>query len=95
VKGDRIALPDKILVVDDESDILGLTHTILTLKGYIVVDASDGDEGLRKADDRAPDLILLDLVMQGKTGLEVCKILKDHPKTKHIPIVMLARALHS
>jgi len=81
-------LPDKILVVDDEPDILDLTHTILKLKGYIVVDASDGEEGLQKADATVPDLILLDLVMPGKSGLEVCKILKGQAKTKHIPVVM-------
>ncbi len=74
--------------MDDEPDILGLAHTILKLKGHIVVDASDGDDGLQKADAEVPDLILLDLVMPGKSGLEVCKILQSHDKTKHIPVVM-------
>ena len=74
--------------MDDEPDILNLTRMILTTPQYEVIAASNGDEGLRKADEEAPDLILLDLVMPGKSGLEVCKILKSQSKTKHIPIVM-------
>jgi len=81
-------LPDRILVVDDEPDILNLAKTILAKRGYQVIVAFDGDEGLGKADAEVPDLILLDLVMPGKSGLEVCKILKSQAKTKHIPIVI-------
>jgi DNA-binding response OmpR family regulator len=81
-------LPDRILVVDDEPDILNLTKMILAKRGYQVTVASDGEEALQKAQAEAPDLILLDLVMPGKSGLEVCRILKSEPKTKHIPVVM-------
>jgi CheY-like chemotaxis protein len=81
-------LPDRILVVDDEPDVLNLTKTILAKRGYQVIVASDGEGALRKADAEAPDLILLDLVMPGKSGLEVCRILKSQAKTKHIPVVV-------
>lgn len=81
-------MPDRILVVDDELDILNLVKMILSRRGYRVVTASNGDEALRLAEAEVPDLILLDLVMPGKSGLEVCKILKTQTKTKATPIVM-------
>lgn len=81
-------MPDRILVVDDEPDILNLAKTILLKGGYQVVVASDGDEALQKADAELPDLVLLDLVMPKKTGLETCRILKGQTKTRHIPVVM-------
>jgi two-component system phosphate regulon response regulator PhoB len=81
-------LADVILVVDDEADILSIARMILEVEGYRVVTASTGEEALLKADSETPDLILLDVVMSGKSGLEVCKTLKAQPKTKHIPVVM-------
>ncbi|MCJ7505007.1 response regulator [Candidatus Bathyarchaeota archaeon] len=81
-------MPDKILVVDDEPDPLNLTKRILERNGYRVFTASDGDEALQKVNAEPPDLILLDIVMQGKDGVEVCKILKSKPKTRRIPVVM-------
>jgi len=81
-------LPDKVLVVDDEADILDLARMILEEDGYCVVEASDGEGALRKAEAENPDLILLDVVMPGKSGLEVCRALKAQAKTRHIPIVI-------
>jgi CheY-like chemotaxis protein len=81
-------VPDRVLVVDDEPDTLNLTKMILEKKRYQVIVTPDSDEALRKADAEAPDLILLDLVMPGKSGLEVCRILKSQSKTKHIPVVI-------
>jgi len=78
----------KIMVVDDEFILRDLIRTILEEEGFSVTTASDGDEALLKADNELPDLILLDLMMPGKSGLEVCKILKSQAKTKHIPVVM-------
>ena len=63
-------------------------RTILEEEGFSVITASDGEEALMKADNELPDLIILDLMMPGKSGLEVCKILKSQSKTKHIPVVM-------
>jgi CheY-like chemotaxis protein len=81
-------LPDKVLVVDDEADILDLARMILEEDGYCVVEASSGDEALLKAEAENPDLILLDVVMPGKSGLEVCKALKSQVRTRCIPMVM-------
>lgn len=81
-------MKDKILVVDDEPDTVNLTRMILERKGYQVVSASDGDEALLKAETEMPDFIYLDMVMPGKSGLEVCKILKTQRTTKKIPVVM-------
>jgi len=81
-------LPDKILVVDDEADTSNLAKLILEGEGYQVVVASDGEEALQKAGSEGPDLILLDLVMPGKSGLEVCKTLKRQTKTKFVPVLM-------
>jgi len=81
-------LAERILVADDEPDILNLTKLMLEQEGYLVTTASDGEETLRKAEAEMPDIILLDIVMPGKTGLEVCKILKAKRKTRDIPVVM-------
>ncbi len=81
-------MPDEILVVDDEPDMVNLARIILEKNGYRLVAAVDGDEALQKAAIKVPDLILLDFVLPGKSGLEVCKFLKSQDKTKHIPVVM-------
>lgn len=79
---------DKILVADDEPDILNLAKTILEGEGYKVITASNGEECLLKTEKEMPDLILLDVVMPGKSGLEACKILKTQQKTNHIPVII-------
>ena len=70
-------------------DLLDITGLILTDHGYSVIRANDGREALQKVRD-LPDLVLLDLVMPGLSGLEVCRILKSDPKTKSIPVVMFS-----
>jgi CheY-like chemotaxis protein len=80
-------LADVILIVDDEPDILSLARMILKGEGYHVIDAPDGETALQEADAKIPDLILLDIVLPGKTGFEVCKTLKSNVKTRHIPVV--------
>ena len=79
---------DKILVVDDEPNVIHLARTILEKEGYWIASASDGDEALRLLERESIDLVLLDLLMPGKSGLEVCKIIKEQPKTRNIPVVM-------
>jgi two-component system phosphate regulon response regulator PhoB len=80
---------EKILVVDDEEDILELVQYNLTKNGYTVVSVGTGEEALKAAKSESPDLILLDLMLPGVDGLEVCKILKADSRTSAIPIVML------
>ncbi len=78
-----------ILVVDDEEDILELVHYNLAKEGYQVETVATGEEALAAARRRKPDLVLLDLMLPGLDGLEVCKKLKADPATAPIPIVML------
>lgn len=79
----------KILVVDDEHDILELLSYNLTKEGFDVSTAADGEEGLKKVRGGTFDLVVLDLMMPGIQGIELCRILRNDPKTKHIPIIML------
>jgi two-component system alkaline phosphatase synthesis response regulator PhoP len=80
---------EKILVVDDEEDILDLVEYNLKKEGYRVSCVISGEEALEIARQLKPDLMLLDLMLPGVDGLEVCKILKFDSKTSHIPIIML------
>ena len=79
---------DRILVVDDEPDIVNLARMILEKEGYGVTSASNGVEALKMLEFQNSDLVLLDLVMPGKSGFEVCEIIKSQPKTKNIPVIM-------
>jgi len=78
----------KILIIEDDPNALEMLHFRFKKAGYEVTEASDGDEGLLKA-LRKPDLIFLDVRIPKIDGWELCKILKNEPRTKHIPIVML------
>jgi two-component system phosphate regulon response regulator PhoB len=80
---------NKILVVDDEEDILELVKYNLAREGYRVVCSASGEQALSKARSEPFDLILLDLMLPGMDGLEVAKHLKGDSKTKYIPIIML------
>jgi len=79
----------KILIVDDELDTLIPLKRALEAEDYLVVEASSGMEAIEKTRSNHPDLILLDLMMPGMDGFEVCKVLKDDVLTSHIPIIML------
>lgn len=80
---------EKILVVDDEEDILELVEYNLAKNGYQVTCVATGEDALKRARSELPDLVVLDLMLPGVDGLEVCKILKNDRKTSYIPIVML------
>jgi two-component system, OmpR family, alkaline phosphatase synthesis response regulator PhoP len=80
---------ETVLVVDDEEDILELVKYNLTREGYQVLCAATGEDAIARAKRKLPDLILLDLMLPGIDGLEVCKLLKNDSKTEHIPIIML------
>jgi two-component system, OmpR family, alkaline phosphatase synthesis response regulator PhoP len=79
----------RILLVEDEKDIAELVRYNLAREGYEVTHAASGEEGLRLARAQPPDLMLLDLMLPGVDGLEVCRALKRHRATETIPIVML------
>ena len=80
---------NRILVVDDEEDILELVRYNLAREGYRIVCAASGEKALSKAGSEPFDLIVLDLMLPGIDGLEVAKRLKSKPETRHIPIIML------
>jgi len=69
----------KILIADDEPDILEILEYNLTVEGFTVIKAKDGDEALHLAKQQQPDLIILDVMMPRKTGMEVCQILRSQP----------------
>jgi len=82
----------KILVIDDDPDIQASVKSVLESKSYQVIAALDGDEGLRKVVDERPDLIVLDVIMPGKTGFDVCRELKTDPRYhffSEIPVLLL------
>jgi DNA-binding response OmpR family regulator len=85
-------LPEKkkILVVDDEDDILHFLELVLREKGYDVVTAGGGHEALTQAQIERPDLVLLDIMMPQMDGWEVLKLLRVDEETSHIPVAMLS-----
>jgi two-component system phosphate regulon response regulator PhoB len=80
---------ERVLVVDDEEDLLELVRFHLSREGYQLVLAASGEEALKRAGRDAFDLIILDLMLPGLDGLEVAKALKADAKTKSLPIIML------
>jgi len=79
----------KILVVDDEPDIVSMLKMRLEASGYEVITAGDGNTAYGKAKSDAPDLIILDLMLPGMDGYQVCRLLKFDEKYRRIPIIML------
>ena len=80
---------EKILVVEDEEDILELITYSLKRESYHVSGVGSGEEALDITGENPPDLILLDIMLPGKDGLEVCRKLKSDPDTARIPIIMV------
>jgi DNA-binding response OmpR family regulator len=92
----RPGMTHKILVVEDEADLLDLVVYNLKKEGFRPIRAETGEKGLELAREERPDLILLDLMMPGLDGLEVCRRLRANDATSGIPIVMVtARAEES
>ena len=79
----------RILVVDDEPDIVLMIRMILEAKGFAVITASDGEEGLQKAIAEKPDLILLDIIMPKKDGFKMLSEIKKDDSVRDIPVILL------
>jgi DNA-binding response OmpR family regulator len=79
----------KILVVEDEESLLKLQSILLTIRGYTVEGATDGQAALEAVETMNPDLILLDIMLPKIDGFEVCRQVKANEATRHIPVVML------
>jgi DNA-binding response OmpR family regulator len=78
-----------ILVIDDEPELVKLLDYNLSKAGYLVLSARDGESGLAAARKHAPDAIILDVMMPGLDGWEVCKRLRQDPSTSALPVLML------
>ncbi len=80
---------NKILIAEDEPDILEILQFNLEMEGYTVVTAKNGDEAIAQAKKHQPDLIILDIMMPGKNGIETCNLLRLNPAFSHTLIVFL------
>lgn len=80
-------MPQKILIIEDNEKSRRLVRDVLVHYGYVIIEAENGEEGIRKTKEHKPDLILMDMQMPVMNGYEATRILKNDPDTKHIKIV--------
>ena len=85
-----IFISKRILIVEDNPSVLRATSYILEKEGYEVLTAVDGLEGLRMAKDDNPDLLILDVMLPGIDGFEICHSLRAESQTAHLPILMFS-----
>ena len=83
-------MPERVLAIDDSATILKVVQLVLSKAGYAVSVASDGEDGLRLADEVRPDLILLDFVMPKLNGYQVCRALADSEALREVPVVLMS-----
>lgn len=86
------ARPSRLLVVDDQEANLKIIGEILGRLGFDIILASDGDQALRRLENRPVDLILLDVLMPGRDGFEICQLIRANPRWTDIPIIFLSAA---
>jgi DNA-binding response OmpR family regulator len=87
----QTAAPDakpRILIVDDDAYLVQIVTMYLTVEGFEVHFASDGDQALRDLDLVEPDLVLLDVMMAGLDGIATCRAIKQHPRWRSVPVVI-------
>ena len=82
-------MAQKILVVDDVAKNVKLLADVLMTKGYAILTASSGTEALKLIGEESPDLVLLDVMMPGMTGYEVCRTIRAQPSTRLLPVVLV------
>jgi DNA-binding response OmpR family regulator len=78
-----------VLIADDDLEILGLTRSLLRRRGFEVFEASDGDEAMRQLLENRPDLVILDVMMPGQSGWEVCRSIRETDSLKNMGVIML------
>ncbi|OGN90399.1 MAG: hypothetical protein A2Z70_00885 [Chloroflexi bacterium RBG_13_48_17] len=83
-------IPKKILIVEDDPSFSRAINHIILKEGYDVITASNGLAGLRMAKDENPDLLILDVMLPGLDGFEICSQLRQNPQTEKLPIIMLS-----
>ena len=84
-----MTVPSKILVVDDTPNNVKLLADLLTVKGYSVSTATNGEDGLARVLSDKPDLVLLDVMMPGLSGYDVCRRIRANPSTALLPVVLV------
>lgn len=80
---------EKVLVVDDQADVVELLESSFALRGYQVISARNGQEALAKVYQEKPDVVLMDIMMPVFDGYEICRIIKSTTETKHIPVIFI------
>jgi two-component system phosphate regulon response regulator PhoB len=85
----RRGMAQSILIIEDDPDIAELISYQLKHAKYMTEIATDGERGLKAVERSLPAMVILDLMLPGKDGIEICQTLKKGPKTKHIPILMV------
>jgi twitching motility two-component system response regulator PilG len=86
---------NRILIVEDEESLLKLESILLSSKGYNVTGVMDGNSALEEITANKPDLVVLDIMLPGMDGFEVCNKVKENPATRDIPVVMLTAKKNS
>lgn len=80
----------KILVVDDDKTMTGLLTTLLTLEGHMPMALNDSTQAIERAGSFNPELIILDLMMPGLSGFELCELLQQDPNYKNVPVIIVS-----
>jgi DNA-binding response OmpR family regulator len=88
--GRAIHMPKKIMVVDDDAQVRLLVRLILERKGYQVIEANDGMSALFSLETLTPDLLILDIMMPGMDGFELCRRVRSRPETALTPVIMFS-----
>jgi CheY-like chemotaxis protein len=88
-KKEVAVMPRKILIIDDEPDVITFLGTLLRKNGYDVCEACDGVEGMKKVMDERPDLVCLDLLMPEKTGIKMYREMRKDDQLKNVPVIMV------
>lgn len=78
-----------VLIADDDLEILAMVRTLLRRRDLEILEASDGDDAMRLILESHPDLVVLDVMMPGQTGWEICKAIREHESLKDIGVIML------
>jgi len=85
-----VIIPKKILIIEDDPSFSRAINHIIQKEGYDVITASNGMTGLRMAREEKPDLLILDVMLPGLDGFEICNRLRNDPQTATLPIIMLS-----
>ncbi len=80
----------RILLVDDDHSMLMLMGIAMKRNGYAVIEAENADKALLLLESNVPDLIILDVMMPGMSGIELCQFIRSRPETMHTPVIMLS-----